>query len=98
MEVEATADDADAILAANITDFDPGDVIGKLLAFIAQIRQCSEGTRAYLIQLCVENGCPLEIVVWVHTWWGSLYDCFDRVIAVRKVRICQCGSIYVLTH
>jgi hypothetical protein len=41
MDIEATENDADAILAASITDFEAGDVVGKLMAFIAQIRSCA---------------------------------------------------------
>ena len=43
MEVEALGDDEDATREASITEFDVGDVVGKLMAFIAQLRSCSEG-------------------------------------------------------
>ena len=37
MEVEASGDDEDVMCEASVTDFDAGDVIGKLMAFIAQL-------------------------------------------------------------
>jgi hypothetical protein len=87
MEVEATPDEASAILAASTTDFVAGDVVGKLMAFIAQIRSSSEGTRDYLQDLCVSNSCmSWEIKLWVRTRWGSLSDCFRVVLGIRRVR------------
>jgi hypothetical protein len=44
MEIEASADDVEAMQEALMTEFDAGDVIGKLMAFIAQIRVCGEET------------------------------------------------------
>ena len=77
MEVEASGDDDDAIREASITDFDAGDVVGKLMAFIAQLRSCSEGAQDYLIELATSNGCVAwHIKLWVRTRWGSLSDCF----------------------
>jgi hypothetical protein len=88
MEVEATADEVDAILAASATDFVAGDIIGKLMAFIAQIRSCSEATREYLHDLCISNGCSSwEIKLWVRTRWGSLSDCFRVVLSIKLVCI-----------
>ena len=53
---------------STVTEFAAGDVIGKLMAFIAQLQQCSEGTRKYLEHLAVSYGCPpLEIKIWVRT-------------------------------
>ena len=77
MEVEALRDDEDAMREASVTDFDAGDVIGKLMAFITQLRSCSEGVQNYLMELSVLNGCvPWHIKLWVQTCWGSLSDCF----------------------
>ena len=49
MEVEASGDDEDATQEASITEFDAGDIVGKLMAFIAQLRSCSEGAQDYLL-------------------------------------------------
>ena len=77
MEVEALRDDEDAMREASVTDFDAGDVVGKLMAFITQLRSCSEGVQNYLMELSVLNGCvPWHIKLWVQTCWGSLSDCF----------------------
>ena len=73
MEVGASWDDDDAIWEASITDFNAGDVVGKLMAFIAQLRSCSEGAQDYLIELATSNGCiAWHIKLWVWTHWGSL--------------------------
>ena len=85
-EIEASVDDTEAIQAASITEFDAGDVVSKLMAFVSQLRLCSEDTRDYLIQLAVLNGGPSwKIKLWVRTHWGSLSDCFCTVLAIRKV-------------
>ncbi len=36
-EIEVDEVDEAAVAAASITDFEPGDVVGKVLAFIAQV-------------------------------------------------------------
>ncbi|KAJ3492900.1 hypothetical protein NLJ89_g11143 [Agrocybe chaxingu] len=78
MDVEATADDVEAILASSVTDFDAGDVVGKLMAFLNQVRMSSEGTRDILKECCHSAGCKsLELKLWVRTRWGSLSDCFE---------------------
>lgn len=85
--IEVSEDDVEAVRAASITDFNPGDVVGKLMAFIAQLRMCGEDTRDYLKELAVANNCPSwEIKLWVRTRWGSLSDCFRTVLAIRKVK------------
>jgi hypothetical protein len=87
-EIEASAEDVDAMLDATVTDFAVGDVVGKLMAFVAQLRLSSEDTRDFLLQLCAKNNCPTwEIRLWVRTRWGSLSDCFRVVLAQQKVRL-----------
>jgi hypothetical protein len=86
MEVEASPDDTEAMLAAADISFDTGDVVGKLMAFIAQLRSSSEDVREYLAQLASAQGCPeWEIKLWVRTRWGSLSDCFRTALALQKV-------------
>jgi hypothetical protein len=46
MDVDASADDAESM--ALVVDFEPGDTVGKLLAFVNQVRMSSEGVREYL--------------------------------------------------
>ncbi|KAM6491480.1 hypothetical protein JOM56_013049 [Amanita muscaria] len=92
MEVEASSEDADAMCAALDVEFDAGDVVGKLMAFIAQIRSCGEDTREYLAQLANAQGCPQwEIKLWIRTHWGSLSDCFRTALALQKAidRFCR---------
>ena len=59
IEVEASADDAEALREASMTDFEPGDVVGKKMALIAQLHSCREDTRDYLKKLQVGDilGC-----------------------------------------
>ena len=40
MEVEPSADDADALREYSVTNFEPGDVVGKMMALIARLRSC----------------------------------------------------------
>ena len=35
MEVEVSEDDLDAICEASVTDFDVGDIVGKLMALVS---------------------------------------------------------------
>jgi hypothetical protein len=87
LEVEALPDDAEAMHAAFDITFEAGDVVGKLMAFIAQLRSCSDDVREYLMQIATSLGCPSwEIKLWVRTRWGSLSDCFRTVLAIQKVR------------
>jgi hypothetical protein len=73
IDVEALPDDAEAMHAAFDISFEPGDIVGKLLAFIAQVRACSDDVREYLLQIATSLGCPSwEIKLWVRTRWGSL--------------------------
>ena len=84
--VEASPEDAEAILEASITDFTVGDAIGKLMAFINQLRLCGEDVRDYLKHLSVSNEEPAwEIKMWIQMRWGSLSDCFYTVLAMQKV-------------
>jgi len=85
-EVEASLEDVAALWAAMVTDFTAGDVVSKLMAFIAQLRLCGEDTHDYLKQLAAAQGCPSwDIKLWVRTRWGSLSDCFHVVLALQKV-------------
>ena len=86
MEVEPSADDAEALLETSNVEFDAGDVVGKLMAFIAQICLCGEDTRDYLKKLCEVQGFPQwEIKLWIRTRWRSLSDCLHVVLTLQKV-------------
>ena len=99
MEIEASENDVDAIRAGSTITFDAGDVIGKLMAFIAQLRMCGKDTRDFLKQLAVSNGCPSwEIKLWVCTRWGSLSDCFRVILAVRVVCKYYCIHHFGCNH
>jgi len=43
-EIEVSVDDTKAVRAASVMEFDAGNVVGKLMAFISQLRLCGEDT------------------------------------------------------
>jgi len=64
--IEADADDPEAMAAITIVDFDPGDTLGKLMAFVNQLRMSSELVREYLFRTCVmQNVKPIELLLWI---------------------------------
>jgi hypothetical protein len=64
-------------------EFDPADLLGKVLAFINQVR-ASPQARAYFQKLCKDEGLPeLQLLKWVRTRWASLYDLINRLLTVR---------------
>ena len=86
MDIDASADDPEIMQSTTIVDFDIGDAIGKLLAFVNQVRMSSEGVREYLVHACSVHGVkPIELRLWVRTRWGSLSDCLEVTLSVRKV-------------
>lgn len=94
MDVEATGLEAAAMDTAS-TSFRAGDIVGKIMAFISQLRLSGENIRDYLKKICISRGCPpLEIKVWVRTRWGSLSDCFRVILSQR--RVCQIQLNYYL--
>ena len=86
LEIDASADDAEAMMDATVMSFDPGNTLGKLLAFVNQVRMSSKGVREYLARACVlQDIKPLELRLWVRTRWGSLSHCLEATLAVQKV-------------
>jgi hypothetical protein len=84
--VEADADDLEAMAAINVVDYDPGDTLGKLMAFVNQLRMSSELTREYLIRMCIlQDVKPIELLLWIQTRWGSLTHCLEAMLSVQKV-------------
>lgn len=86
MDVDANPQDAAEVLSLQTVEFDPGDVIGKLLAFINQLRGCSESARTFFAEICVLcKLSPRKLKLWVRTRWGSLSDCFETALYLRPV-------------
>ncbi|KAJ3503385.1 hypothetical protein NMY22_g18264 [Coprinellus aureogranulatus] len=84
LEIEADADDTEAILASTNVDFDIGDIIGKLLAFVNQLQMSSEPVREFLVHLCRTNGLLVFVLkLWVRTRWASLSDCLESCLRIR---------------
>src|SRR6266545_4791907 len=52
LEIDASADDAEAMAATMVVDFEPGDTLGKLMAFVNQVRMSSDIVREYLTEIC----------------------------------------------
>jgi hypothetical protein len=87
MDVDASADDVEAMAETLIVDFEPGDTLGKLLAFVNQVRVSSEDIREYLAHSChIHNIKPIELRLWVRSRWGSLTHCLSATLEVQKVR------------
>jgi len=86
MAIEADAEDVEAMAAITIVNYDPGDTLGKLMAFVNQLRMSSEVVRDYLFRTCVlQNIKPLELLLWIRTRWGSLTHCLESTLSVQKV-------------
>ncbi|KIM73292.1 hypothetical protein PILCRDRAFT_15383 [Piloderma croceum F 1598] len=61
-------------------DFDPGDLLGKVLALVNQVR-ASPQAKVFFATMCHEEGVkPLELIKWIRTCWGSMYDLIDRML------------------
>lgn len=46
----------------------------------------SPQAKAYFAKVCEEEGIqPLELIKWVHTRWGSMYDLINHVIINKAV-------------
>jgi hypothetical protein len=87
MDVDASADDVEAMGETLIVDFEPGDTVGKLLAFVNQVRMSSEDVREYLAHSCRMNNIKaIELRLWVRSRWGSLTHCLSATLEVQKVR------------
>jgi hypothetical protein len=68
MEIEASADDVEAMANTVVVNFDLGDTLGKLLAFVNQVWMLSEGICEYFTECCCLQGMkPIEILLWVHS-------------------------------
>jgi len=86
MDLEASADDLEAMAATTVVDFDPGDTLGKILALVNQIRMSSDGVREYLAHACaMSNLKAIELLLWVRSRWGSLSHCLESTLKVQKV-------------
>jgi len=86
MDIEASADDMEAMAGTMVVDFELGDTVGKLLAFVNQVWVSSEGIREYLAHCCrLQDVKPIELLLWVQSRWGSLSHCLEAVLLVQKV-------------
>ncbi|KAJ2912911.1 hypothetical protein MD484_g7495, partial [Candolleomyces efflorescens] len=93
MDLEADESDPLAVQEAQITDFEPGDVMGKLLAFLNQLRSSSEPTRIHFETVCKNVGIqPRKLKQWVRTRWGSLADCLESAVNLQKAIDWLCRS------
>ena len=91
MAIEADADDAEAMAATTVVNYDPGDTLGKMMAFVNQVRMSSEEVRDYLSRTCtVQSLTPIEILLWIRTRWGSLSHCIEVTLSIQKVRYGLC--------
>jgi hypothetical protein len=69
MDVDASSNDVNTILATTTVDYDSGDTLGKVMAFVNQVRMSSEGVREYLHHAYnLYSMKPIKLWLWVHTW------------------------------
>lgn len=69
----------------NNKDFNPGDLIGKVLAFVNQVHAPPQA-RAYFVKHCTEEGVkPLQLLKWVCTRWAPLFDPLNHLLEVKAV-------------
>ena len=84
--IEALSGDVAAMVSTAMTNFEPGDVLGKLLAFVNQVRMSSKGVCAYLNHVCaVHHLKPIKLHLWVQTRWESMSHCLELTLAIEKV-------------
>ena len=99
LEVDAAADDVEAMASTTVVDFEIGDVLGKLLAFANQVRMSSEGVRDYLDHACIVHQLnPMQLRLWVRTRWGSMSNCLESTLAIQKVCLCTTYAEEMLTR
>lgn len=80
-ELAAAVDTTDDLI--DTEEFDPADLLGKILAFINQVRS-SPQARAFFHKLCKDESLqPLQLLKWIRTRWASLYDLIARLLDVR---------------
>ena len=85
-DIEASSGDVAAMALTAMTNFKPGDVLGKLLAFVNQVRMSSKGICAYLNHVCALHQLkPIKLHLWVWTQWGSMSHCLESTLAIQKV-------------
>ncbi|KIM75155.1 hypothetical protein PILCRDRAFT_13838 [Piloderma croceum F 1598] len=61
-------------------DFNAGDLLGKVLALINQV-QASPQAKVFFATMCHEEGLtPLELIKWIRTHWGSMYDLINHML------------------
>ena len=86
LDIDASADNAEAMAETLVVDFKPGDMIGKLLAFVNQVQMSSDDVRDYLAYSCqIHNIKVVELRLWVRSCWGSLTHCLTATLEVQKV-------------
>ena len=75
---ENTTDDV-----ADMEEFDPADLLGKILAFVNQVHSSLQAC-TYFHKLCQDKNLPpLQLLKWVRTRWALLYDLINRLLDVR---------------
>ena len=98
-DIDASADDSIAMAETLVVEFEPGDSIGKLLAFVNQVRISSEDVCEYLAHSCrLHNTKVIQLRLWVRSHWGSLTHCLTATLEIQKVCTSRCLEIPVLTY
>lgn len=75
--------DAEELQSEVEAEFDAKDVLGKVLAFVHQVRS-SPQARKYFRKMCEEENIkPLQLLTWVRTRWASLHTALHRILKLR---------------
>ncbi|KAN0136322.1 hypothetical protein V8E53_005927 [Lactarius tabidus] len=65
------------------TSYVSGDTLGKLWAFINQVRLSPQAS-AFFVKCCAEEGLPhLELIKYVRMCWSSMYDLLKRAFLLK---------------
>ncbi|KAF8985767.1 hypothetical protein BDQ17DRAFT_1335785 [Cyathus striatus] len=75
--------------------FLPGDLLGKALALVKQIHASPQAC-TFFRSTCSQVGIdPLELLLWVHMHWASLYTFLERLFKQKLMRVKR-FQIYLL--
>jgi hypothetical protein len=92
-ETMASTDTTDPDDLLDTEEFDPTNLLGKVLAFINQVHSSLQA-RTSFHKLCKDKNLPpLQLLKWVHTHWASLYDLITCLLDVHPA----CNKFTLLT-
>ncbi|KIJ96422.1 hypothetical protein K443DRAFT_10649 [Laccaria amethystina LaAM-08-1] len=67
----------------DVVDFTAGDVLGKALALVNQVRASPQAQQYFALCCESEHVAIVELKKWVRTRWGSMYDLIERFTSCK---------------